>query len=120
MNIGLDVGYSAVKAISGKRRVTFPSVVGTPDKARFSLDRNAAIVLTEPDHVQVGAGAVTQSRFLNRREDRSWIESAEWYTLAMAALTELTSAKAATLRCPGRTREDQSDIQKKRRCWRKR
>ena len=25
MNIGLDIGYSAVKAVSGGRRVTFPS-----------------------------------------------------------------------------------------------
>ncbi len=98
MNIGLDVGYSAVKAISGDRRVTFPSVVGTPDKARFSLDAGTAIVLTAPEHVQVGEGAVTQSRFLNRREDRSWIESSEWYILAVAALTELTSAKVAELR----------------------
>ena len=48
MNVGLDIGYSAVKTVSGDRRVTFPSVVGTPDRARFSLDGNAAIVLT-PD-----------------------------------------------------------------------
>ena len=45
MNVGMDVGYSAVKAISGNRRVAFPSVVGTPDKSRFSLDGNTAIVL---------------------------------------------------------------------------
>ena len=43
MNIGLDVGYSAVKAIAGTRRVTFPSVVGTPDRARFSLDGADAV-----------------------------------------------------------------------------
>ena len=98
MNVGLDVGYSAVKAVAGDRRVTFPSVVGTPDKARFSLSSNTSIILTYPDHVQVGEGAVTQSRFLQRREDRHWVESAEWYTLALAALTELTTAKAVELR----------------------
>jgi len=56
MNIGLDVGYSAVKAVSGNRRVTFPSVVGTPEKARFSLDGAGSnnIILTQPGQVLVG------------------------------------------------------------------
>ena len=98
MNVGLDVGYSATKAISGDRRVTFFSAVGTPDKARFSLNNEKFIILVTPDYVQVGEGAVSQSRFLRRREDRRWIESAEWYTLALAALTGLTAAKRAELR----------------------
>jgi len=35
MNIGLDVGYSATKAmVALDRRVSFPSAVGTPDKAQ--------------------------------------------------------------------------------------
>jgi plasmid segregation protein ParM len=99
MNVGLDIGYSAVKAVSGKRRVHFPSAVGTPDKARFSLNgTESSIVLVEPDHVQVGKGAIAQSRFLHRREDRRWVESDQWYTLFLAAMTELTSAKRAELR----------------------
>lgn len=99
MNIGLDVGYSATKAVARGRRVTFPSVVGTPDKARFSLNGSGedSIVLTMPDHVQVGTGAVAQSRFLNRREDRDWVQSDEWYNLALAAVTGLTAAKMAEL-----------------------
>lgn len=100
MNIGLDVGYSAVKAVTTGRRATFPSVVGTPDRARFSLNgtNGESITLTEPDHVLVGAGAVIQSRHLKRREDRGWTESAEWYYLALAALTELTAATSVDLR----------------------
>jgi plasmid segregation protein ParM len=98
MNIGMDVGYSATKAVSDKRRVNFPSVVGTPDKARFSLNGSNAIILTQPAHVQVGEGAIVQSRFVSRREDRHWVESDEWYTLALASLTELTSATRADLR----------------------
>ena len=97
MNIGLDVGYSETKAISGSRQAIFPSAVGTPDKARFSLNGHQSIILIQPHHVQIGAGAVKQSRFLHRREDRRWIESDDWYNLAMAALTGLTSAKAAEL-----------------------
>jgi plasmid segregation protein ParM len=99
MNIGVDIGYSATKAVSGDRRVNFPSAVGTPDKARFSLNgTESSIVLVEPDHVQVGEGAIAQSRFLPRREDRRWVESDQWYTLFLAAMTELTSAKRAELR----------------------
>lgn len=98
MNVGLDIGYSAVKAVSGDRRVTFPSVVGTPDKARFSLAEDRNIILVHPHHVQVGEGAVSQSRFLMRREDRHWVESDEWYDLFLAAITELTTATSAELR----------------------
>jgi plasmid segregation protein ParM len=98
MNVGMDLGYSAVKAISGSRRITFPSVVGTaPDRARFSLNGNSAIVLTHPTNVIVGEEAVAQSRFLARREDRGWIESDGWYALALASMTELTSATVADL-----------------------
>jgi plasmid segregation protein ParM len=97
--VGLDIGYSAVKAVSGDRRVIFPSAVGSPDKARFSLNGNAvSIVLVAPDHVQVGEGTIKQSRFIHRREDRRWIESDEWYTLVLAVFTELTAAKMAELR----------------------
>lgn len=98
MNIGLDVGYSAEKAISGDRRVTFPSAVGTPDKARFSLNGNKAMVLVHPNHVQVGDEAIRQSRFIKPREDRQWIESDSWYHLFLASLTELTPAKRVDLR----------------------
>lgn len=97
MNIGLDIGYSAVKAVSGDRRVTFPSVVGTPETARFSLNGGKNIILTTPHHVQIGDGAVQQSRFLNRREDRQWVESDAWYSLFLAAISELTSASRVEL-----------------------
>ena len=99
MNIGLDLGYSEVKAKAKRRQARFASCVGTPDKARFSFSEDSAgIVLVEPAHVLVGEQAVTQSRFVNRREDRSWIESDEYYYLALAALTELTKATVAELR----------------------
>ena len=97
MNAGLNVGYSETKLVAGERRACFPSVVGTPDKARFSLNGTQGIVLMAPNHALVGAEAVRQSRFLQRREDRRWIESDEWYNLAMAALTELTTATMAEL-----------------------
>jgi plasmid segregation protein ParM len=101
MTIGLDVGYSAVKAIKGPGagdRVTFASLAGTPEEARFSLISKETIVLVHPEHIQIGEGAIEQSRFVRPREDRSWIESDEWYYLFLGALTELTTAKRAELR----------------------
>jgi len=98
MFAGIDLGYNAVKAVGDAgRRAAFPSAVGTPDRARFSLNGEGAgaIVLTAPENVLIGAEAVAQSRFLARREDRRWIESAEYYALFLAALTELTSATVA-------------------------
>lgn len=100
MNIGLDIGYSSVKVMGGfDNRATFPSIVGTPDRAHFSLNGNEhSIVLLEPAHVQVGEIAARQSRLVKRREDRAWIESPEWYQLFIAALSELTTGNAgATL-----------------------
>jgi len=100
MKIGYDGGYSAVKAVSGDRRVTFPSVIGTPDRARFSLNGDGGndIILNLTDGTYlVGQGAVEQSRFVNRREDRSWIESSEYYRLVLASFTELTTATSCDL-----------------------
>ncbi len=98
MNVGLDLGYSAVKLVADGRRRAFPSVVGTPEVGRFSLDQQENhIVLTRPERVLVREGAMTQSRFVNRREDRAWIESAEYYHLFLTALTELSTATVVDL-----------------------
>jgi plasmid segregation protein ParM len=98
MLAGIDVGYSDVKAISGDRRSFFASVVGSPDQAHFSLSSNGrGIMLTAPRRVLVGEEAVTQSRFLNRREDRGWIKSEEWLDLFLAAVSELTTATSVDL-----------------------
>jgi len=97
MDIGLNVGYAATKGVSAKQRVVFDSVVGSPDEARFALNTTEGITLVEPQHVHIGAEAILQSRFLNRREDREWIRGDEWLLLALAALTELTTATNAGL-----------------------
>jgi len=94
MNIGLDVGYSETKAVSGERRVNLPSIVGTPDRARFSVNGtdNLILSLTTGKSFQVGQAAVTQSRFVDRQEDRNWISSEAYQALMLAAFTELTPA----------------------------
>ena len=56
MNAGIDLGYSSVKAVGGTgRAITFPSVVGTPDRGRFSLNENKAIVLDVPGDVDAAS-----------------------------------------------------------------
>jgi PRTRC genetic system protein D len=97
MNIGTDLGYYRTKAMCEDRYADFLSIVGTPDKSRFSLNNHNAITLIKPNHVQVGEAAVNQSRFLNRREDRRWIESDEYLNLFYAAMSELTTATRANL-----------------------
>jgi plasmid segregation protein ParM len=97
MNVGIDLGYSAVKAIGGTgRAITFPSVVGTPDLGRFSLDAKEDILLDVPGDglCLIGKSAVLQSRFIDRREDRGWIEGDAYHKLMLAAFTELTTATA--------------------------
>jgi plasmid segregation protein ParM len=101
MNVGMDVGYSSVKAVGGAERlVTFPSVVGTPDRARFAVDHaDGQIVLDLPGDGTwlVGEGAIAQSRFVDRREDRGWIASDAYRQLMLAGFTELTTATSCDL-----------------------
>jgi plasmid segregation protein ParM len=92
----MDVGYSATKAVAGPERlVTFPSVVGTPDRSRFVVGgEDGHIVLDLPGDGTwlVGEGAVTQSRFVDRREDRGWIAGDAYRRLMLAGFTQLTTA----------------------------
>lgn len=93
MIVGLDVGYSHTKAVFDKGRLQFASVVGTPDRARFSVNGTSeGIILNTPRNVLVGDVAVIQSRQLERREDREWIESDAYHDLVLGAFSELTTA----------------------------
>ena len=101
MNVGIDIGYSSVKAVVGPDRlVSFPSVVGTPDRARFAVgNADGHIILDLPGDGTwlVGEGAIAQSRFVDRREDRGWIASDAYRRLMLAGFTELTAATSCEL-----------------------
>lgn len=101
MNIGIDIGYSSVKAVGGPDRlVNFPSVVGTPDRARFAVGgADGQIVLNLPGDGTwlVGEEAIAQSRFVDRHEDRGWIASDAYRRLILAGFTELTTATSCDL-----------------------
>lgn len=100
MKAGLDIGYSDTKASIDGRQFSFPSLVGTPDKARFSLNGTVESIVIQPDGMEkrlVGEGAIRQSRFVDEREDWNWIASPKYKYLAWAAYTELTQASRVNL-----------------------
>lgn len=95
MLIGLDAGYSHTKAISGTRRVIFPSACGNVEEAGFSINSHHpdTIILEEGEgRWVIGEEAVKQSRLESRREDREWILSKEYGRLWSAALSQVTCA----------------------------
>lgn len=97
VTIGLDVGYYETKlvALSDKKiERSFPSIVGTPDMAKFAAmpERNFTISVNGTTKL-IGKEAIEQSRWAVRREDRSWIESEQWKMLFLAALSEITTKK---------------------------
>jgi len=87
LSIGLDLGYGFSKVASSLGETIFASAVGTPEVGRFGLNLNGTRQLVVDGSTWlVGEEAVEQSRFLQRREDRRWIESDEYHTLFVAAL----------------------------------
>lgn len=95
--IGLDVGYSHVKTVTGSARSIFPSIVGSADLPRFGVEDVDYIVLEGQPPVLVGQGAVDQSRFSQRQEDRGWIHTQEYTSLFLAALSETTQDLATDI-----------------------
>jgi len=92
MIIGIDIGYSHVKGAVNSHVFSFPSVVGSPETAAFSLSADSRIALdTNHGLVQVGQAVLDQSRFVSRPEDRGWITSDEYKWLYLAALSESTT-----------------------------
>ncbi len=100
MEIGIDAGYSKTKAVWGDKTVSFPSIVGSPDESRFSLngtsDDNSVIEFDGQSYL-VGTEALTQSRFVPRKQDRDWINSQEYKILFLTALAQITKASRVDL-----------------------
>lgn len=100
MDAGIDIGYDSTKVISGGRRAIFKSVIGTPERSHFSLNgfQETEIVLHENGAAWlIGDAAVTQSRFVNRREDAAWYVSNEYRRLMLAAFGQLTTGTAVKM-----------------------
>lgn len=97
MNIGIDIGYDKTKGWTKSRQFAFASVTGTPETSSFGFsdDGVGSIILTHPQAVAVGAQAIEQSRAVDARTDRGWLTGEKWYTLALAAFSEMTRGNAA-------------------------
>ena len=95
----IDLGYSDTKIWGNKGGISFPSLVGTPDTARFSLNKNNDIRLSvdELPSRLIGDGALRQSRFTSRKEDQGWIKTSEYRYLMATAFTEITTASNVNL-----------------------
>lgn len=90
--VGLDIGYAQTKVVSTNHQSVFPSIVGTPDQSQFQLNEGSRYLLIQGADgklYNVGQGAVEQSRFTARQEDRNWITSKEYGVILTAALSTL-------------------------------
>ena len=95
MRIGIDVGYNAVKAVYGEKMVVFPSIVGSPDESRFSLNgtgNDNSVIEVDGQGYLIGTEALAQSRFATRKQDRGWINSQEYKVLFLTALAQITKS----------------------------
>ncbi len=92
LKVGIDVGYAFVKFVGDNGiRGIFPSIVGTPESAEFSLDdANSSIQIKYGGHSwNVGLGAIQQSDIAYRQESREWISGEEYGVLIAAAFSQL-------------------------------
>jgi plasmid segregation protein ParM len=88
--IGLDIGYSAVKGVHGDGEITFPSLTGTgEEEIRMTGEATTFQILLDDKLYNVGDDAVEHSRFTNREESRYWYESIAYQVLLQAALSEM-------------------------------
>jgi plasmid segregation protein ParM len=114
MIVGLNVGCSHTKAYTqvggAERCIIFPSALGAPSKARFSLSGSGdnggagdarllqaedSAHLLEPANVLIGAAAVNRSVYAPHREDDAWYTSDDWLHLALASIAKLTPASTS-------------------------
>lgn len=90
-SMGLDIGYGYTKAISTGQRVIFESLAGSPDLAAFNAGGQEELVvdLGADGRFMVGRDAVHRSTFIDRFENRRWIETPQYKAFFVAALAKL-------------------------------
>lgn len=98
MDIGLDMGFFAVKAVSGETERTFPSFVTRPSESLFSLNGHTTMIMaSEHGRYLVGQEAIKKGVTGARNETATWIQSPEYMALLYGALSELTTATQARI-----------------------
>lgn len=74
IRLGLDIGYSSIKAVYDDGRFRIPSIVGTYEDW-FTVNTTRQVVELDGKKYLVGSDAIDQSQIVERREDRAWIKS---------------------------------------------
>lgn len=86
--VGIDIGFSAVKALNGEK-ILFPSVIGTPiAESGFSLRHNGQVIEMDGKRVPVGNTALSRSKYTASARTPDWVLSDTWKYLLTAALAE--------------------------------
>jgi plasmid segregation protein ParM len=93
MDVGLDVGYYATKAVTRGPRALFPSLATRPVESLLSLDGDGSILVSSEriGRWLVGEQAVRKGQAA-RKETAGWIDSPEWLALFYGALSAVTQA----------------------------
>ena len=87
---GLDIGYGYTKAVVTGKRVIFPSLAGSPDRAAFALSESDSTIVTLGNQTfMVGMEAVERSQFSYRFENRQWYTTPAYMAFAVAAWARL-------------------------------
>jgi plasmid segregation protein ParM len=94
MNIGVDSGFYATKAITaGKDPFKFLSVMGKPVDSMVNMNGHVNLVVTSPFGThQVGREAVRFNPGDTRQEFSDWVQTPEYMQILYAALGGLTEA----------------------------
>ena len=99
MDIGMDIGFHAVKALTGGRDpALFPSFVTRPVESLFSLNGHTTMIVnSQHGRWLVGDEAIKKGIAGARKETAAWIASPEYMALFYGALSELTAATNAEI-----------------------
>lgn len=89
--VGLDIGYANTKIVTPEGTTIFPSVVGSPEQAKFdSINADHTMTIRiQNEWRNVGRGAVVQSENTIRRNERGWYSTPEYLTILHAALLQI-------------------------------
>lgn len=95
MNIGIDIGFFATKAVTDGKAATFPSFAARPVESLFSLNGHTTVIVKSErtGELLVGEEAIKKGRAGARQETAGWIRGPEYLACFYRALSEVTSGK---------------------------
>ena len=93
MDMGIDSGFYATKAVTAGRTFSFLSVMGKPGDSMIDMNGHANLVVTSTFGThQVGRSAVRFNPGDGRQEFSDWVQTPEYMQILYTALGGLTEA----------------------------